>query len=200
MYQTVLDIFPSFTAKFEGRISYMYLDVLGLVTIGLGCLIDPAPMAVDLPFLRKSDNKFATSNEILNEWNAIKDNKTLAKHGHLAAKKFATLYLSEQSIDSLASKRMLQFEQDLKKGFPNWDLFPANAQLAILSMSWAMGSFFFKKFPKFTKSCNEMKWLEASTECKMREEGNPGLVPRNEMNKKLLELATENSTSEEIIM
>jgi GH24 family phage-related lysozyme (muramidase) len=200
MHQSVIDIFPSFTANFEGRIPYMYQDVLGLITIGLGCLIDPIEMAMELAFLRKSDNKYATDNEIASEWHAIKDDKTLAKRGHLVAKKITTLYLSEQAIDSLASKRMSQFERDLKKGFQDWDNFPANAQLTIMSMAWAMGSLFYKEFPKFTKSCNLKHWLEASTECKIREAGNAGVVPRNAANKTLLENAEIYPGREDVIL
>jgi GH24 family phage-related lysozyme (muramidase) len=200
MYKSVLDIFAPFTATFEGRIPYMYQDVLGLVTIGLGCLIDPVTMAVTLPFYRKSDNKLATVDEIRQEWNLIKNDKTLASKGHLAAKKIATLYLKQEDIDKLANKRLLLFEQELKKVFLDWDNFPANAQLAILSMTWAIGSLFYKEFPKFTKFCNNKSWWEASTECKMREEGNAGLIPRNETNKKLLECAELYPASEEIIL
>jgi GH24 family phage-related lysozyme (muramidase) len=34
MHQSVLDVFPRFTSEFEGRVSWMYLDIKGLVTIG----------------------------------------------------------------------------------------------------------------------------------------------------------------------
>jgi len=200
MHQSVLDIFPSFTAKIEGRIPYMYQDILGLVTIGLGCLIDPIQSAVNLPFRHTSDNELAGTGAIIVEWNTIKSNKSLASKGHLAAKKIATLYLCEQSIDLLASKRMSQFEHDLKKGFPDWDNFPANAQLSIMSMAWAMGPLFYKEFPKFSKSCNMKRWMEASTECKIDELGNAGLVPRNTANKTLLENAEIYPGREDVIL
>ena len=35
MFPAVQSGFPAFSAKFEGRVAYMYLDVKGLVTVGL---------------------------------------------------------------------------------------------------------------------------------------------------------------------
>src|SRR5580704_1499007 len=55
MYSSVRDIFPNFSKQFEGRVGWMYLDVKGLVTIGVGNLIDPLPAAVGLPFVHRAD-------------------------------------------------------------------------------------------------------------------------------------------------
>jgi GH24 family phage-related lysozyme (muramidase) len=184
MHASVLARFPSFTAAFEGRIPFFYQDILGLVTIGLGCLVDPQALATCLP-MRHHDGRLASPKEIGMEWNRIKSDKTLAKKGHRAAAQMVTLHLAEADIDKLASNRLATFEKYLMVGFPEWETFPADAQLGICSMAWAMGPGFYRKFPNFTKACNERRWEDAAKNCLMRTTGNPGLVPRNKANVKL---------------
>jgi len=36
MFSSVQSSFPAFSAKFEGRVPYMYVDVKQLVTVGVG--------------------------------------------------------------------------------------------------------------------------------------------------------------------
>jgi GH24 family phage-related lysozyme (muramidase) len=195
MHQSVLDIFPKFTSEFEGRVSWMYLDIKGLVTIGLGCLIDPQVMAGHLPFVRLQDKQPASATEICLEWTRIKKMKDLAQKGHLAARKHCILRLLEKDIDNLARYRLLENEKILHLAFPKWPTFPADAQLALNSMAWAMGAFFFRKWPKLMKNINEGRFDLAATNCAMRTEGNPGLIPRNKANKKLFLSAAANPTS-----
>lgn len=40
MHQPVIDAFLDFTIPLEGKVSSMYLDVKGLVTTGIGNLVD----------------------------------------------------------------------------------------------------------------------------------------------------------------
>lgn len=46
--QAVLDVWNDFNRPLEGRVPYMYLDVKGLVTTGLGNLIDSTADAEQL--------------------------------------------------------------------------------------------------------------------------------------------------------
>ena len=189
MKQAILSIFGEWSTQFEGRIPHMYLDVKGLVTIGIGNLIDPYSLAISLPFRRFSDGARASVGEIRGEWTRMKGAIHLAKQGHTAARKIATLYLTPGDIDELVIGKVQQFENYLRRGFPRWDSFPANAQLGIMSMAWAMGPGFYLKFPSFTKACNAQDWVLASKNCLMRTTNNPGLVPRNKANVKLFEAA-----------
>jgi len=198
MHQSVLDIFPRFTSEFEGRVSWMYLDIKGLVTIGLGCLIDPQVMAGHLPFIRLQDKQHASATEICLEWNKIKRMKDLAQKGHLAARIHCNLRLLERDIDELARYRLLENEKILELAFPLFQQYPADAQLAICSMAWAMGAFFFRKWPRFVASCKREDWINASKECGMKTIGNPGLIPRNKANKKLFLSASDYPYSTEI--
>lgn len=195
MHQSVLTVFPKFTSEFEGRVSWMYQDIKGLITIGLGCLIDPMSLAGHLPFVRLQDKKPASPTEICLEWNRIKKMKDLAKKGHLAARPYCNLRLLEKDIDGLARHRLLENERILNLAFPKFQEFPADAQLGINSMAWAMGAFFFRKWPRFMTAVNSQNWKVAAANCLMKTTGNPGLVPRNRANQKLFISASENPTS-----
>jgi GH24 family phage-related lysozyme (muramidase) len=193
MHTSVALAFPTFTTRFEGRINYMYLCVKGWVTIGLGCKIDPAPLAQPLPFLRMSDNKPATPNEIDAEWRAVKKNKLGATYGAAYMKQFALLKLSEPAVDELALVRLHDIEKFLRTIFHDWDEWPADAQLGVLSMSWAMGPGFVRNFPKFMAGVKAHDWRVAALECRMNEAGNEGLIARNAANRKLFMTASERS-------
>lgn len=195
MHKSVFDIHAQFTSEFEGRIAWMYQDIKGLITIGLGCLIDPMSQAGHLPFVRLANKQPASVSEICLEWNRIKKMKNLAVQGHLAARKYCNLRLLEKDIDALARSRLLENERILNLAFPKYQAFPADAQLAINSMAWAMGAFFFRKWPRFMASVNSLNWEQAAANCLMKTTGNPGLVPRNRANQKLFLSAAANPTS-----
>lgn len=77
--------------KHEGNIGHMYLDTKGLVTIGIGNLIDPVSLATPLPFQFKIGNqagaiagRVATTQEIEAEWRTLKNHPNkiaLARRG-----------------------------------------------------------------------------------------------------------------------
>ena len=56
--------FVPFSERFEGRISFLYQDCRGLVTIACGALVDPVEMALTLPLVHNSDGLPATREEI----------------------------------------------------------------------------------------------------------------------------------------
>lgn len=193
MHTSVALVFPSFTTRFEGRIEYMYLCVKKYVTIGLGCMIEPSAVAQTLPFIRISDGKPATPNEIDAEWRRTKKNVKLAEYGAVYAKKFALLKLTQAAIDELALVRLRDTEKFIKTIFHDWDEWPADCQLGVLSMAWAMGAGFTRNFPKFTAACKAHDWKLAAMECRMNDAGNEGLIPRNAANYKLFRTASEPS-------
>ena len=62
--------------------------------------------------------------------------------------------------------------------FQKFDEWPADAQLALHSMAWAMGSAFAArgKWPHFRAACAKMDFDLAADNCKMSEAGNPGRI------------------------
>jgi GH24 family phage-related lysozyme (muramidase) len=193
MHTSVKEAFYGFTEKFEGAVPWMYLDIKGLVTVAVGNLIDPVSLAVNLPFINMKTLSPATKSEIVAEWNLIKSNVQLAKKGHKAAEKIAKLRMTIDGMSNLVNYRLLQNESYLRKRFPKLDEWPADAQLALFSMAWAMGPAF--KFATLEKALNAGKFdvydVNGRHLCWMNDKNNPGLRPRNIANVKLFENAAK---------
>ena len=175
----------------------MYLDVKGLVTIGVGNLIDPMSAALALPFRYRNKPGITTVGQpasradIETEWNLIKNKKDLAQKGHRACEPLTKLELDDTAINTLITNRLLQNESFLKrqKAFIEFEKWPADAQLGLLSMAWAMGPGFSFGWPRFAAVCAKMDFDGAAQNCRMTEVGNPGVIPRNRANKQLFQNA-----------
>lgn len=191
MKDSVKKIFPEFSKKFEGYVNWMYLDVKGLVTIAIGVLIDPISLAERLPFVKK-DGSLASKEEIRFEWTQIKSRKELAKEGHRSAKKYCSLRLTDEYISKLVISRLEMNENYLiKKHFPDFNSWPADAQLAVLSMAWALGADFPSSYKKLKEACLVKNWKLAALNCHISEVNNAGIKPRNEANVRLFNSAAE---------
>src|SRR5258708_33388167 len=136
MKASVLSAFKSFSTKFEGALDYMYTDVKGLVTTGIGNLIDPMAAALVLPW-KRSDGGSASQDEISTEWQRVKD--AWPDVQSVATRSITTLHLDPKDIDWIVSSKAAQNEDTLRKRYPDYDNWPADAQLGLLSMALAMG-------------------------------------------------------------
>ena len=185
MFPSVHSAFRNFNAAFEGVIPFMYLDIKGLVTIGVGNLIDPVELAQDLPFhLKGNPASPATKDQITAEWRMLKSNPKLACEGYQACGPLTRLELDDTSIAALISGRLARDEAILKLQlwFAGLETWPADAQLGLLSMAWAMGPGGPGEFPRFRAACRDLNFVTAAQQCAMDEDGNPGLIPRNRAN------------------
>lgn len=189
MHPTVERFFPAFTERFEGKIPWMYLDVKGLVTTGVGCLLPTPQHATEVEWYYKN-GQAAGRAAIIDEWLRVKRSAWLATAGARAAESVAQLRLHNETIARLTRTRMESMETTLRREWPTWDSMPADAQLGILSMAWAMGPAFRRGWPRFAAYVEAGDWMGASRECLMRTAGNPGLVPRNKANQLAFELAS----------
>jgi hypothetical protein len=190
MHQSVIDAWHRFSEPLEGRVPHMYLDVKKLVTCGVGNLIDPISAAMPLPWKRDSDGQLATPDQIRAAWVALKNRPDLAERHVSHARALTGLHLDDADIDALVARKLSDNQAHITKHhFPFFPDFPADAQLGIMSMAWAVGADFPKKFPKFSRSVLAGDWAGARLECdidvgtKGDPDYNPGVIPRNLANR-----------------
>jgi GH24 family phage-related lysozyme (muramidase) len=179
VYSSVRTAFAPFTKTFEGRVPWMYLDAKALVTVAVGNVVDPVDAAISLPFVRKTDQRAATRDEIRAEWQLLKDKSELAQKGYRACEAITSLRLTEATMDDLVHQKLDADESVLKTAFPDWDSWPADAQLGVLSMAWALGAGFPVHWPKFASAAKAQDWFAAAAGCKIREVGHRGVKLRN---------------------
>jgi len=173
----------------------LYCDILGLITTGVGNLVDPISLAEQLPWTLE-DGSEADLAQLRADWHKLKDNASHYAKLHWRFARDATrVRLTDQAIDDLVAKKRAEFEAYLKKNhFPQWDTYPADAQLGIMSMAWACGPGFPGKFKNFARCVLASNWAAAAQlddpsnaksnwSGKIREAGNPGVVPRNKHNR-----------------
>lgn len=107
-----------------------------------------------------------------------------------------TLQLGDDAINTLVLSKLDQNESALKNvsEFSGYDGWPADAQLGLLSMAWAMGPNFAPGFPSFRAACfaatsaaasgdlqgAATAWSQAADQSHMDDSANPGLTPRND--------------------
>jgi hypothetical protein len=195
MKPTVQTAFPSFSTRFEGRLKFMYLDRKKLATTGIGNLIDPKEFALPLSWLVGGDpTQPATQDQISVEWDFVKsDPDGRSQQGGGAFESITTLRLTDADVDALVASKAAGNEASLKQRdpFSDFDDWPADAQLGLLSMAWAMGPAF--HFPKFEAACGKLDdngnpapdFRAAADECHISEDGNPGVAPRNVADRQL---------------
>lgn len=186
MRASVAKYFEYFSAGFEARVPVLYLDIKGLVTTGVGNLVDPMPLALELPWMHRNTTLDvpASQAEIINEWNRVKAATAHATGPTSYWLATARLQLNTQAIDDLVARKAAEFERGLSayaefKDFPEW---PADAQLGILSMAWAMGDGGFATFPHFRAAAAKGDFRGMAAQCYLDTTDNPGLVSRNRAN------------------
>lgn len=177
MHAPVSAIFPAFTKPLEGDVLWPYLDLLGLVTTGYGCLVDPASMMDGIPW--KIGGQLAPADEVRRQWTLLKARQDLKNLHFRYAAEITTIRITEDDASALLVRRMTSTEQTLQTFFPSWDDFPADAQLACMSMAWACGAAYAKIFTHFAAFANQHDWANAAACAQIKAQGNPGIVPRN---------------------
>jgi hypothetical protein len=193
--RSVIDAFPSYTIRFEGRVYTMYSDIEGLITTGMGNLIDPISAALALKW-RHADGGLASSDQIAADWRQIKAlampggklDPAFVKHSTEVQAKIAslTLHLTSEDVDMLVLERLNYGAIDMqRRHFPALESYPADAQLALCSMMWAAGSDWPRKFPRAKQAILARDWATAAKEAVLADHtpsgvANPGVIPRND--------------------
>lgn len=196
MRQIVRQQFRKFSSTLEGDVTWMYLDVAGLVTTGRGNKIDSVGEALALEWqYRNRPGIIATEQDVTDEWNNIKNSPEskamkLSGGGHYYS--ITKLDVTSSSLDRLFNGMLLSNESTLKnlyhlsnQPYADFEDWPADAQLGLLSMAWAMGANFSKGhgWRKFVQAVIDRDWEEAADQSHMSEVGNAPIWKRNVANK-----------------
>ncbi len=169
MRPAVIAAFPDFTDRFEGNLTFMYTDVLGLVTTGRGNLIDfghARKMAGD-PIIGTDSStaerldwlqygKSADKSVVHDQFWAVK--RAWPSVQSFACGKLTNVRLDPSSVDAITASKLLEMWATLLKYFPGAEDWSADAQLGLVSMAWASGPAFSPMFPHFTLAANTGDW------------------------------------------
>lgn len=189
MLDVVHQVLADFLTPMEGEVRWMYQDHLGLVTVGIGNLIDSPEAAwatrdYGAPFLHGGDPaREAAEPQVREAWQAVKKDPSLAGRWPLA-EHLSDLRLSADGVRNLVRNRLVEYEQTLYgfAEFADHDSWPADAQLALASMTWAMGAAFAEDWPNLRAACAARRWLAAASECNM---SNHWMLRRNAVDRGL---------------
>jgi GH24 family phage-related lysozyme (muramidase) len=149
--------------RWEGKLSHMYLDTVGLVTVGVGKMLPDVGAAQELRFVRRADGTDASPEEIAADYNAV---SSQAK-GRLAAtyRRYTSLDLPDEAIGSLLKAVVEGFEADLEGSFAGYDSYPLTAKRALLDMIYNLGLVGLLKFKKLQAAVESGDWQAAAAQC-----------------------------------
>lgn len=184
MRDSVKEAWPSFITKWEGREMCMYLDALGIVTCAGGIALFTPGDAVRLQWQWvTTTGQIASQMAVQAEWARVKSLQGKRGAGGRAFEPDARLQLTEAGYARAMAGKLADVEAKLTdpKRFPNFAEAPADAQLALLRMAWAMGPAFVDpdaehpggRWPAFHAAFLACDWMGCAGECRMREEGQP---------------------------
>lgn len=179
MHDMVRDNWVRFNEPLEGRVDYMYLDVKGYVSTGVGNKIDQtkgelrAPTESERAESLRMANRVSWSNngapasegEVASAWDTVKSRMDIAGQASAFAGETTLRITSEQDLLGLVRRTLADMEFILmsRTEFADFDNWPASAQIATLSMSWAMGPAF--NFPHFQGHVAQADWAGAADQC-----------------------------------
>jgi len=165
MRDGVRQVFTSFQAKFEGSCLWMYADSKNFVTTAIGKLIDrsaedPSAVAAWAPALtlpwKNPDGSPATPADVIAEWKLVKSRQEMTILGGGAYRAITKLRLTEADVDAITLETATGFEAIIRKRFPEYDTWPADAQLGTLSIAWPEGPAFYLRYPKFSAAADRL--------------------------------------------
>ena len=176
--------------KYEGKVSHMYLDSKGLVTVGVGHLLKDLASAQKLNF-KKSNNMPASKNEIKVDYDAVK--KQPKDRAARSYKKHVELKLLDADMNTLTNKHIDSFEGELKRIFSDFSTYPTEVKFALFDIIFNVGmTDLNNKWPSFKTAIKAKNWAAAAKESNRK---SPISAERNKYVKDLLEKAAANTTS-----
>ncbi len=170
-----------FTEPIEGGVANWYNDIRGLTTIAYGDLCNTPAEAAALPMVHP-DGTFATASEKVAGWQRVHSDPQASFLGWRYAATLTPLRLPRSGMAALALRKLDQNDVAAIGRFPDWESYPACAQMALHSLWWACGPA--AHFPRLYSAVAARDWDASSVEISMNEwtpdgKRNVGLIPRN---------------------
>jgi GH24 family phage-related lysozyme (muramidase) len=153
--------------RWEGSSGTLYLDTMGLVTVGVGNYLRSVADACRLPFQHVKAGRKATAPEIERAYQAVAAMRPgMAPTAYL---RDPELRLLPDAIDELLSRRLeIEFLPGLVRQFQTFEDFPAPAQRALVDMAYGLGLAGLAKFVHLMAAVRSRDWLQAAQECNRR--------------------------------
>ncbi len=150
----------------EGVVSHLYLDTVGLVTVGIGRMLPSPGDCATLGFVRL-DGSPAVDEEKREEWLTVK----AMEKGHVASfyEPHCKLRLPESAIDAEFYRVLGCFIATLKARWAQFESFPESAQLGLLDMVYSLGQKgFLMNYPRMCAAVDMRDWRSAAAQCARR--------------------------------
>jgi hypothetical protein len=198
----VLAAFPDGMRPLEGEVRTVYLDIKSYATTAIGLLCNSAPAVAALP-LKHPDGRPATNTEKVAEFHRIKAGGCGAKatptdpdayrrclwpgQAHpetgigcfahkgwtVSQRHAAKLWLTKEDVDQLTRDKMRTMWRVIVSRWPDADVWPADAQYAVLSWAWGVGPS--ARWPLFDAALRAGDFAVAALHVSMR---GAGTIPK----------------------
>lgn len=164
MYPSVAAAWPAVCREHEGVTRYMYLDVKGKVTTGVGFLIESVETAQRFDWWTKS-GALAEPGQVRAEWERVKARQEWKKYNGLQAvwRDSANLFLAEAAVDAILLEMTPTYWRGVVKSAPNVEQAPADAQLALLDLAWQNGPAFLDGWPDTRAAVRAGDWSRVAS-------------------------------------
>ena len=196
----VVNSYVDWTTPLEGFLPFMYIDALGYVTTGMGNLIDPVSTALTLPW-KNADGSAATPAQIQAAWTAVDSKRSDPKgqkqtsgpgaQGGGSQGGLTTIRITKDDVKTIVDAKMKENENFIAANLAGYAQAPADAQLAVHSMAWAMGPGFAQTWTGFKDAFAKGDYAGAAAQSNMK---GTGIDMRNLANKLLLTNAAQVAT------
>ncbi len=162
--------------RWEGVLTWMYRDVIGYATIGIGFLVRDVDEATDLPLYNLTEGRDATDDEKRREFTRVMSQQRGLRAGAYRAAKPPRIELPAAAIDARALRRLeTEFLPGIRKMLPGFDGFPEPAQACIVDLAWNLGigrlatadrkASGLTAFVSLREACNRGDWATAVQHC-----------------------------------
>jgi GH24 family phage-related lysozyme (muramidase) len=167
----VADYFPDLEAH-ESCVEWLYCDTRGLVTIGIGNLVENADACAALPLAHAlmlpdgSPPPEVTDEDKRHAYCRVVNAFGPPYPSANAYRSVTDLRVSQNFVVGLVGQRLeTEFYPGLLELCPGFDGFPLPARRALIDMAYNLGVHGLSKFPYLLVACNAGNWAEAARQC-----------------------------------